>query len=267
MALNVGQCLLQNPEQRHGYARGWPRVAEPVPVRDRYTAALLELDRQLADSRARNRCEYVGIAERPRGQHRAMDGRHESLRFHLDAIAQMELPLGGPAFEYRCDPGRQFAEIGTHLVRDRRGNHGQFRRQHRANTHGHRALAYALGPVIRVGRQPPLRVLDVLIERRQPLPGLLAMLRDHSKDQVRLGREMMMDAGLADMDPFGHIGIAEPVIAPGGKQLPGLLDDLDCPGGKLQTHRNPLSFTEKARRTANASGRKFLQCGHQKPIY
>ncbi|KAG0769961.1 hypothetical protein G6F22_017282 [Rhizopus arrhizus] len=58
----------------------------------------------------------------------------------------------------------------------------------------------------------------MLVKRRQPLAGLFAVLGNHRQDQVRLGRKMMMDAGLADMAPFGHIGIAEPVIAAGSEQ-------------------------------------------------
>ncbi|MNL60495.1 hypothetical protein D3C87_1843110 [compost metagenome] len=76
----------------------------------------------------------------------------------------------------------------------------------------------------------------MLIQRRQALPGLRAVMRHNGKDQVRLGGEMMMDAGLADVHPFGHIGVAEPVITTGAQQQPGLLDDLKGAGGKLQAH-------------------------------
>ncbi|MNL27618.1 hypothetical protein D3C87_1492190 [compost metagenome] len=97
----------------------------------------------------------------------------------------------------------------------------------------------------------------MLIERRQTLPGLLAVLDDHRQDQVRLGREMVMDAGFADMNPFGHIGIAEPVITTGGEQLLGLLDDLNGSGGELQTHRNMPWCTERNVKNpfASCSGR------------
>ncbi|MNL81456.1 hypothetical protein D3C87_2085820 [compost metagenome] len=47
------------------------------------------------------------------------------------------------------------------------------------------------------------------------------------------------------MNPFGHIGIAKPVITTGGEQLPGLLDDLDGSGGELQTHGNTPWCTER----------------------
>ena len=60
---------------------------------------------------------------------RAVDRRHERLRLDLHAIAQTELALGGAGREHRAEPGRQVAEIGADLVRDREVDAARVRRE------------------------------------------------------------------------------------------------------------------------------------------
>lgn len=110
------------------------------------------------------------------------------------------------------------------------GNHRQFGSQHRADAHGQRALADALGPILGIGGKPRQRILDVPIESGRAFTRLRAVPRHDRQHQLRLGRKMVMDTGLADMHPLGYVGIAESVVSTGGKQQLGLLDDLDGPG-------------------------------------
>src|SRR5690606_5566932 len=123
-------------------------------------------------------------------------------------------------------PGFQLFEVrldfGCHLVRDGR----EFRCKQRTDADRWTGLADAAGPVAAVRDQASERIGVGLVERREPAQGGLAMPCDHRPDQLRLGREMMVDACLAYLHPFGDVGEAETVVAASGKQLDGALDDL-----------------------------------------
>lgn len=52
-------------------------------------------------------------------------------------------------------------------------------------------------------------------------------------DDIRLGREMVMDAGLADPDRIRDVGITEAVVTAGDDQGARAGKDVVCGGGEV----------------------------------
>ncbi|KAG0738165.1 hypothetical protein G6F24_017682 [Rhizopus arrhizus] len=99
--------------------------------------------------------------------------------------------------------------MAAHFLGNLRRNHRRLGCQHRADAERRRAAGAAGRPVVHF---------------------------DHRAHQIRLAGEMVMDAGLADVDPRRHVGIAETVVAAGLQQRTGVGQDLQGLGRERLFH-------------------------------
>ena len=71
------------------------------------------------------------------------------------------------------------------------------------------------GPVLHIRVEFLQRVVELAIQQRQALARLGPVQLNYRAHQVRLAGEVVMDAGLADVHPRRHVGVAEAVVATG----------------------------------------------------
>ena len=113
------------------------------------------------------------------------------------------------------DPFAEFRRQRQHLARQRAAQADPVGRAGELQIgldveiqHGHRRLRLVVGN----GRQRGVETGDVAVDDRNP--------------EIGLGREMIMDAGLADSEAVGDVLVAEGAVAAGLDQRLGEIEDL-----------------------------------------
>ncbi len=158
--------------------------------------------------------EYVAIPKGPGGKHGAVDEGHEGLGLVFRASLELDSVRSDSFFEGLAHPFAQFLKVVLNLNADFRGKAGEFGCEQRGDAKWLGLSSNAAFPVLDIGLEAGEGILDLLGQRLRSLDQSCPMSLEDGDDQVRLGGEVMMDTGFANVDRFSDVGIAEGGVAP-----------------------------------------------------
>ncbi len=97
----------------------------------------------------------------------------------------------------------------SHFERDLFRKNRNLRRQQSADAKRRGGVSNAGFPIAGVGTQLAYRIEDLPLQFGDPRFRLFPVLGNKRANQIGLSGEMVVDAGVADADHFGDVGIAE----------------------------------------------------------
>src|SRR5215475_2378629 len=163
------------------------------------------------------------LRQRPADEGAALERAEQQQRRLFDGEARAQRAFGQTLAEHAVEP----VEMDTEEVLDR-GAHGLRERgtlgRERA-AEGQHALLEAVEEQVGVGPEARAGAGKLLLDAGEDGDEALDVFAHEDDDQVLLGREVVVNAGLGDADAGRQVGIAEGRVAAGADEEFGLPED------------------------------------------